>query len=71
MLKLKAEIYVEINGIQTDTQMLTDVAKDIWKGEGNRLKDMKTLEIYFKPNENVCYYVINGDVKGQFEVNQT
>ena len=67
---LKPDVYVEVNGVQTDIQVLTETIKDIWKNEGNLMKDMKMLEVYFKPDEKMCYYVVNGEHKGQFEVNQ-
>ena len=66
---LKPDVYVEINGVQTDIQVLTETIKDIWKNEGNLVKDLKRLEVYFKPDEKMCYYVINSEHKGQFEVN--
>ena len=67
---MKPEIYVEINGVQTDTQVLIDIIKDIWKNEGNLVKDLKELKVYFKPDEQMCYYVINSSVEGKFEVAQ-
>ena len=66
---LKPDVYVEINGVQTDIQVLVETIKDIWKNEGNLMKDLKRLEVYFKPDEQMCYYVANGESKGQFEVN--
>lgn len=66
---MKTEIFVEIDGKQVDIQGFIDIIKDIWKSEGNLVKDLKDLKVYFKPNEQMCYYVINGGVEGKFEVN--
>ncbi len=42
--------------------------KQIWKDGGNLAKDLNTIDIYFKVEENKCYYVINGNVTGDFAV---
>jgi len=66
---MKIEYYVELNGVQTDCKNLSDIVKEIWKSEGNLVKDLNSMEIYFKPEEKMCYYVINGDNQGKFEIN--
>ncbi|MDR2899598.1 MAG: DUF6465 family protein [Clostridiales bacterium] len=63
---MKTEFFIELNGRQTNYKTLTDTAKEIWKGDGHLLKDLESLELYFKPAENSCYYVINGIEKGNF-----
>ena len=65
---MKIEYYVELGGNQTDLKGLAEIVKETWKGYGNKIKDLKNIDIYFKPEEQKCYYVINGDVKGEFEV---
>jgi len=65
---MKIEYYVELAGEQTDCKKLSDIVKEIWRGEGNLMKDLFKIEVYFKPEEKICYYVINGDVKGKFQV---
>jgi len=65
---MKIDYYVELNGEQTDCKNLSDIVKEIWKSEGNLIKDLNTMEIYFKPEEKMCYYVINGDNQGKFEI---
>jgi len=65
---MKIDYYVELNGEQHEIKRLSDIVKEIWKSEGNLLKDLESMEIYFKPEEKMCYYVLNGDSKGQFEI---
>ena len=65
---MKVEYFVELAGEQTDLKKLTEVVKETWRGYGNLVKDLKSIDIYFKPEERMCYYVINGDVEGKFEV---
>ncbi|MDE7333936.1 MAG: hypothetical protein K2O16_17275 [Lachnospiraceae bacterium] len=41
--------------------------KDVWKYDlGGKEEDIKSIELYVKPEENSTYYVINGDVTGSF-----
>lgn len=65
---MKTDLYIELNGQQTDYRQLMDTAKEIWKSEGNKVKDIQTMELYFKPDESSCYYIMNGECKGHFEV---
>jgi len=65
---LKTDFFVEFAGKSMDYNTLLTRIKEIWKTDGNMVKDLKSVEIYFKPEENMCYYVINEDQKGSFEV---
>jgi len=67
-ISMKIDYFVELNGVQTDCKNLSDIVKEIWKSEGNLVKDLNSIEIYFKPEEKMCYYVINGDNQGKFEI---
>ena len=41
--------------------------KDVWKYDlGGKEEDLKSIELYVKPEENTTYYVINGDITGSF-----
>ena len=40
----------------------------MWKEEGRKIKDMRELDLYYKPEEGNCYYVVNGTEKGSFHV---
>jgi len=45
------------------------IAKDVWKYDlGKKPGEFKTVELYVKPEENKVYYVINGDVTGDFQI---
>lgn len=65
---MKTELHIELNGVKTDYKILFDTVKEIWKSEGNKVKDLESMELYFKPDELKCYYVINGEAKGYFMV---
>ena len=42
--------------------------KEIWVAEGNKIKDIKDLNIYAKPEDDACYYTINGDFSGHIKL---
>lgn len=63
---MKSNIYVEYQGVQKEQKEFVAAAKEIWVGLGNKIKDIETLELYVKPEENFVYYVFNGDVTGKF-----
>ena len=65
---MQTELFIELNGEQVDTAVFMDNVKEYWKSEGNKIKDLKSVSIYYKPEESMCYYVLNGDIKGSFQV---
>ena len=65
---MKVELYVEFQGEQIDTKRLTDLIKEIWRNDGNLMKDLKSVEVYYKPEERKCYYILNNEQNGQFEI---
>jgi len=65
---MKTEFFIEFNGEQTDYRKLIDMAKESWKSEGLMVKDIETLNLYFKPGERSCYCVINGDHMCSFQI---
>jgi hypothetical protein len=63
---MKTEFYVEFDSKQVILQDVEDRAKIVWKEDGNKMKDLKSLQLYYKPQEQKVYYVFNGDSKGDF-----
>jgi len=61
---MKTNFYVESGAKSILTDDVTLLFKEHWKNEGNLIKDIKTLELYLKPEESKCYYVVNQDIKG-------
>ncbi len=63
----KVELYIEHNGIQASANEITKRVKaDYSAKEG--AADIKTLNIYVKPEDNAAYYVVNGDIEGKMEL---
>ena len=65
---MKTITVIQTNGKDiVDTDIIARI-KDIWVSQGNKVKDIKTLTSYIKPDEMKVYYVINETITGSFEV---
>lgn len=67
-MAMKANLYVEFQGKQMDTKDVLAAAKKVWTGNGNKVKDLKTVDLYIKPEENAAYYVFNETESGKIEL---
>ena len=65
---MKLDLYIEAHGNKVEHKVLIEKLKEFWKADGNKVKDLKEVEMYYKPEENTCYYIINGDVKGSINL---
>lgn len=59
MALIKETMFVEYQGKQFNQKDLFSKARQEWKDSGNKVKDLKSVNIYFKPEEQTCYYVMN------------
>lgn len=66
---MKTNIIVEYLGNQVDVKLIETKVRDIWKEEGKLVKDIKTLDIYYKPEECKVYYVVNGNSSETYSLN--
>jgi hypothetical protein len=67
-MAMKATFFVEYQGNKIESDTLLKAAKEKWVADGNLVKDIDKLELYFKPEESTCYYVVNDKKNGSFEV---
>ena len=61
----KASMFVEYQGKQVEDKAIIASVKKAWTEAGNKVGDMKTMELYIKPEEDSVYYVINGTETGK------
>lgn len=67
--EIMASVTLQFDGKAYTEKELTIIAKDVWKFDlGREEAEIKTIELYVKPEEGVCYYVFNGEVTGSFRV---
>lgn len=65
-MAMKSTIHVEYMGKKLETKDLMDEFKLIWKENGRKINEIETLELYYKPEEAMCYYVVNTTQTGSF-----
>ena len=64
---VKEEVNFQFSGKSYTSEDLIRITRDVWKYDLNgKEEDVKSIELYVKPEENTAYYVINGDVTGSF-----
>ena len=62
--EIKVKAVVEYYGKQVEEKdMIADVKK-AWTKSGRKVGDIKSMELYIKPEESAVYYVINGTETG-------
>jgi hypothetical protein len=65
---MKENLFIEFAGNKIEYNQIFNTLKELWKSQGNKIKDLKNVELYYKPEENTCYYVINSENKGKFVI---
>lgn len=61
--KVTTKIELQYGDKQITEDQLVTMAKKAYGG-----KDIKSLNIYVKPEEGKAYYVVNGDANGSFDL---
>ena len=65
---MKTNTYVEYAGKQVEEKAVVTSVKQVWVEAGNKVKDIKTMDLYIKPEESAVYYVINETFTGSVEM---
>ena len=63
----KEEIYVQYARHEVRTSDIMDRAKSDYVSKGNKLSDIKEIQVYIKPRDNAAYYVVNHSETGKIE----
>jgi len=63
----KTSMFVEYQGKQVEDKAIIAAVKKAWTEAGNKVGDMKIVELYIKPEEASVYYVINETETGKVE----
>ena len=61
---IKVNAFVDYYGKQVEEKTVIANVKKAWTKSGKKVGDIKTLDLYIKPEENAAYYVINGTNAG-------
>ena len=66
---LKSTISVQFAGKSYTNEDLVKIAKDVWQYDLKKEeKDLKSVDLYVKPEESTVYYVFNGTEEGCFAI---
>lgn len=65
---MKTSMFVEYKGLQIEEKDIIAKVKELWVNDGNKIKDIKELKLYVKPEEAAAYYVINEDKSGKIDL---
>ena len=66
-VKVQESVNFQFSGKSYTDADLLKICKDVWKYDLNgKEEDLKSIELYVKPEENTTYYVINGSITGSF-----
>ena len=57
---IKTSVVVQFAGKEVAEKDLIAAVKKAYTTKGNKVGDIKTIEIYVKPEESAAYYVVNG-----------
>ncbi len=66
---MKSTFNVEFGTNQIESKTVIANAKKIWVDEGGqnrKVKDLKSMDLYVKPEDNAVYYVFNEEETGCF-----
>lgn len=61
---MKQTITIQYGEKEISQEQIVEKIKELWVSEGNKIGQLKTLEVYVKPEDNACYYVINDEIQG-------
>ena len=64
---VKEEVNFQFSGKSYTSEDLIRITRDVWKYDLNgKEEDVKSIELYVKPEENTTYFVVNGSITGSF-----
>jgi len=67
--KVKTSMVLQYQSLEVDIETLIQKVKVMWiEAHGKQEKDIKSLQLYMKPEEYSAYYVINDTVKGRIDL---
>ena len=65
----KVEYFLQFGGKEFTDKDIYQEVKNVWTKElKNKVGDMKSVQIYVKPEEEAAYYVINGETTGKIDL---
>ena len=63
--EFKTEVVLQYGEKEVNTKDMVAAIKKEWTKAKHKISDIKSMELYIKPEEYAVYYVINGDTTGK------
>lgn len=63
--EIKTDIVLQYGEKEVNTKDMIAAVKKEWTKSKNKVADIKSIELYIKPEDYAVYYVINGDTTGK------
>lgn len=63
--EIKTEIVLQYGEKEVNTKDMVAAVKKEWTKAKRKVSDIKSMELYVKPEDYAVYYVINGDITGK------
>lgn len=64
----KTSVYLQYAGNEYDEAAIIENIKNTWAGDTHDISEIKSIEVYIKPEEFCTYYVINGTDQGSISL---
>ena len=61
----KEEVFIQYSSHELRAADIIDRAKQDFVSKGNKLSDIKEIQVYIKPSDNAAYYVVNHSETGK------
>lgn len=65
---MKTVLNIQYLGQEVTDKEIVAKIKELWVSGGNKIKDIKTLALYIKPEDMAVYYVINETVSSSLKL---
>ena len=67
--EVKETVYLQFYGKEIATEAIVKQVRGLWtKQYNNKVADLKTVDIYLKPEEHAAYYVMNDEITGKLSI---
>lgn len=66
--EIKMNVALQYAGKEIFEKDIVAAVKKEWTKGKNKISDIKTMDLYLKPEENAVYYVINGTALGKITI---
>lgn len=63
--EIKTEVVLQYGEKEVNTKDMVAAVKKEWTKAKHKVSDIKSMELYVKPEDYAVYYVINGDTTGK------